>query len=195
MEHIAPLTLLIIENLPRADRGGNTTSLPPLISASLHTVILVLKCVAIFAASHEAVWFVCSNITQPDSAQRVRTQWNQCTALSSVQIRILSALYTKKKDRQSHYTQECAGTHTHPSLAHWIGLIQTYQHACQPQPRLSLLSPADGLRWAKAVSLSPFTLKSQPVCHTSGQHMLRDTAAPLLSFCPFGLQTSVGRPI
>ena len=76
--------------------------------------------------------------------------------------------------------------HTHtpvapPSLAHWIGIIQTYQHFWQPQLWPDLCSASDGLRWAKVVSLSPFTHRSEQICHTSGQHMLWETAAPPLS--------------
>lgn len=91
-----------------------------------------------------------------------------------------------KRQAEPLYSRMCRYTHKNnplapPSLAHWIGLIQTYQHAWQRQLWLNLRSATDGLRWAKVVSLSPFTQRSKPVCHTSGQHMLWETAAPPLS--------------
>lgn len=60
-----------------------------------------------------------------------------------------------------------------------MGLIQTYQHAWQHQLWLNLLSVTDGLRGAEVVSLPAYMQRSEPICHTSGKHMLWETAAPL----------------
>lgn len=118
---------LILQKSSMRWRRGNKTSLSVLVSASLDMLMPVLMPGAILWTSHEALWFVYTNIlsTQPDSAERVQTQRNQRTALSSEQIWICISTVHWQKHRHSHYTQECAGTHTYTHITPYTSLTGT----------------------------------------------------------------------
>ena len=121
----APLTPLILQESSMRWRRGNKTSLSLLVSAPLDIVIPVLMPGAILPSSHEALWFVCTNIlkhTAPIQPGAFRHSGNSAAALSfGAKLDIYISTVHQQKDRQSHYTQECAGTHT-----------QTHTHTHKP---------------------------------------------------------------